>query len=165
MNNLEISDLIVRHPEMRIPFAGVYALDTLPIKPEERRPLAYIVNTAPSYTRGEHWICMYFPVNDFPEFFDSYAFSPHPEFVAFMGGHYRKSNTWLQGFLSTVCGQYCIFYIYMRYILGMNVNDILAFLHGKGRFRADEYVNRFIEAVFRTDLDVVNISFLMDQIE
>lgn len=164
MNNIEISALINHHPNMRIPFGGVYAVNTLPKTPEMRRPLIYIVNTAPSFTKGDHWTCIYFGVDDIPEFFDSYGFSPKLEFELFMGKPYRKNITQLQGFFSTVCGQYCMFYLYMRYICHMRMDDILGFLLQKGSKQADEYVNRFIEQAFRTDQDVVNTSFLIDRL-
>lgn len=158
MNNLQIEYLMRKHPIARNVFAGVYALDTLPLVPRKLRPAAYIVNTENSYLGGEHWIAIYMPITEPPEYFDSFGMNAHPIFERFMGNMYRKHYSYLQNPISTVCGQYCIAYIFMRYVCRKTMDDIITFFERESD--ADHFINSFVERVLGTDLDIYDINFL-----
>lgn len=161
MNNLEIDYMMQKHPLLRNVFAGVFAIDTLPAVPRKIRPAAYIVNTDKSYQSGEHWICVYFPISSSAEYFDSFGMEANLIFEQFMGGVYRKHETFLQNPLSTVCGQYCIAYIFMRYVCRKTMEDIILFFHRM--YDSDKIINTFVEQILGTDLEVYDISFLREQ--
>lgn len=82
----------------------------------------YIVNTAPSYRAGVHWVCFHIPVDrrEPVEFWDSLGQTPEhytPDFVSFLrrlGRPYLYYNERLQEKGSTLCGAYCLYYIVNR---------------------------------------------------
>lgn len=164
MNNHEINYILSRHPATRSVFAGVFAKDTLSQRPRTRTPAAYVVNTAAASSNGEHWICIYVPSSGPAEYFDSYALTASKEFVKFMGGFYRKNVIPLQNIFTTVCGQYCIYYICMRYVYHKSMDEILAQLSEERALDSDEYANKFVELFFGRDLDVQDIDFIIESL-
>lgn len=95
-------------------FGGVYAKDTY-IKTAKQEKL-YVVNTDPSWAPGEHW----FVVDHTQEpcvVFDSYGAQSPSSSSAFwqgtLGAAYFFDNA-LQGPTTNVCGDYCIFYVFLR---------------------------------------------------
>lgn len=163
MNNQELFSLMKAHPGTRSALIGVYAIDTLPSEPVEKRPAAYIVNTAKSTNSGDHWIAVLFPPNSLPEYFDSYGMKPKDTFVNFMRANFYYNNVSLQSALTTTCGQFCLYYIFMRTVFLCSMTEIIEFLNSKGT-SVDEYVNRFVEKIYQTDLDVQDQIFLRKQI-
>lgn len=162
MNNREIEFLLTRNPATRSVFAGVFARNTLPGKPRARKPYAYIVNTANAETSGEHWICIYHPVVGIPEYFDSYGMDAPKIFELFMSNRYKKSVVRLQHQLTTVCGQYCLYYICMRSVYHKSMDEILGILYGERKLNSDVYVNHFVEEFFLGDFDVQDLDFMIN---
>lgn len=163
MNNHEIASMMLLHPRTRLVFDGVYAADNLPRKPRDRKPCAYILNTAPSSSMGEHWVSAYFPPRGHPEYFDSFAMSVPDRFQRFLGNTFWKSNVPVQNVLTTACGQFCIFFICMRYIYQRSMETIITYLSEQDGWRADEFVNMFVERFFSVDLEVQDTDFIMEQ--
>jgi hypothetical protein len=91
-------------------------------------PQFYILNTAPSFSSGEHW-CVVFVFEDFCEFFDSYG-NP-PEFFGLdktIMQHCNKvisNSRRIQSFFSLVCGHHCLYYALMR-VRGFSLSEILS---------------------------------------
>jgi hypothetical protein len=136
----------------------------LPVRPRDRRPAAYIVNTDPHYLPGEHWVLCFFPIEGTQEYFDSYGQPPNPKTIRkFLGRGYRYNNKILQNLMSTVCGQYTIYYIFKR-LEGSTMQQILNSLHEMGPVKADEHVNKFVEETFGIDLNVYDEQFLFRQV-
>lgn len=107
-------------------FKGVYAYDKLPTS-IPAYPAAYIINTAPSNTPGEHWVCVYFESENRSEYFDSYGMYPFGEIYAFAKRNANKvfyNKKWLQSPDSVVCGAYCIYFLHFR-VRGYNILDII----------------------------------------
>lgn len=114
---------------------NVYAADCLPTS-KVTLPCSVIINLDSSKQKGSHWVCIHIDVQEKAEYFDSYGFPPtNPEFVSFM---LKNSKIWtyntcgLQDYFSSVCGNYCIVYLYfktrhytMRDFLGLFSNDRL----------------------------------------
>jgi hypothetical protein len=73
------------------------------------------VNTDDEHERGSHWVAFNF-VNGTYEFFDSYGQSPSE--YGFQGEllqwDMKYSKKVLQGFNSSVCGQYCLLFLLLR---------------------------------------------------
>ena len=161
MNADELSTLLKTHPETRNVFVGVAARDTLPKKPRRRRPCAYICNTAKAHPHlGEHWVCFYFKKKAPPEYFDSNGMSPQfASFQRFLGGYWKENRLMLQSPLSTVCGQYCMFYILMRN-KGYTMEEIQSWFSPYDLLKNDQNVNRTVNALFNTQQEVHDATFL-----
>ena len=165
MNSGEINYLLDSHLTIRRVFVGVYPSDLLPARARSEKPCAYIINLDPHHLPGSHWICCYFPkVGYLPEYFDSYGGSPNPDIERFLGdGPYRQSTVAVQNLFSTVCGQYCIYYIWMR-IHDHSMDSIINELRRKTPPVADLFVNAYIEQVLGQDFSVYDRQFLIRQI-
>ena len=101
-------------------------------------PKSFVVNTDPMELPGTRWIALYFDEQMKGEFFDSYEKHPihnNKDFSDFMN---RNAVEWehnkirLQSAVSTVCGQYCIYFLYpncrkrlISSIVNIFVNDKL----------------------------------------
>ena len=124
MNTKDILDFFVKHKVEN--FIGVFARDQLPSK--INWPSSLIVNTDKINERGEHWLAIYFTSNKECCFFDSYGRGPELFRLQYFVDHY--SNSWehnktrLQSLDSSVCGQYCIYFIMMK-CRGMQLDDII----------------------------------------
>lgn len=86
-------------------------------KPVEAIQGIYIINTAPSYTEGEHW-CALIMHDKFCEFFDSYG--EHPisyNLLTSLNPGCRKmifNKKKVQGPTAQTCGHHCIYYVRER---------------------------------------------------
>lgn len=101
-------------------WGGVFAADALP--PPSTRETCYIVNSAPSSSKGEHWLAIRL-LPDAIEFFDSYGQPPC---------HYTLLSMWLQDAMKqqprrrllyyrqriqgphAYCGAYCFYFLCER---------------------------------------------------
>jgi len=126
MNTAELRKYLGQLP---VTHSGVYASDQLPtyITPST----AIVVNTVPHTESGEHWVAIYLDLHsNVIEYFDSYGRAPYvPEFVQFLRRNsrykyiYNKYN--LQGYDTSVCGLYCLTFLYCRIHMDMSMNDFL----------------------------------------
>lgn len=120
-------------------FAGISCVD-LPL-PEFRKsdPWLVVLNTAPSYTKGEHWCATYFDRGTC-EFFDPYGRSPDAyHFTPLLFTRcetivYNKEK--VQGDLSTTCGLHCLFFCLKR-ARGYTPDEIMS-LYEDGRLRKND---------------------------
>ena len=110
MNNLQIDDILRNDDVGRVLYRGVYASDTLP----QCRSGAYVCNTAPSSHPGEHWVA-FFCTEHTVDYFDSYGRKPSTSVLSALKGKEITCNKLcLQSPFSSVCGQYCIYYLLQR---------------------------------------------------
>ena len=99
-------------------FGGVKAADEISTVNGNIPPF-FIFNTDPAHLPGTHWVAMYVN-NNVPEFFDSIGKPPsyyHKSFEYLLvnrGPAYRYNSQRLQGRDSEMCGQYCVYYVWMR---------------------------------------------------
>ena len=99
-------------------FSGVFALDE--IENIHTRPCLIIVNTDPSWKRGEHWIVIFFSSQKEVEIFDSLGskFSTFPPEIKNFIGRFAESVKYttkrVQPPNSSLCGLYCLYYAYYR---------------------------------------------------
>ena len=91
---------------------------------------AIVVNTEAHTERGEHWVAFYCSSDGYLiEYFDSYGRSPYqPDFQKFLrrNSHHCRhiyNRYRLQGYYTSVCGKYCLTYLYCRAALNMSLND------------------------------------------
>lgn len=96
---------------------GCYALDELP-REKLVKPALIISNTAPSSHSGKHWVGFYFTPGHKAEFFDSFGRPPNQkQFKQFLENNstsFVYNNKRIQGNFSSVCGNFCILFLYFR---------------------------------------------------
>ena len=118
---------------------GVFARDELPDFTREIRPWCLILNTDPKDQPGTHWLALYAPSAGNIELFDSFGFSPSMYSLDFLDP--LHSSLSIQSPSTSVCGHYCIVYIYLRshnYLL----DDIVHLLTDISN--RDEWVKHYI---------------------
>ena len=120
MNTLQILKVLEQDRYVKPLLSGVYAIDQLP-----RCTFgAYVVNTAPSKHPGKHWVAVYISAKGV-DYFDSYGGEPSPRLK-----RWWKNRSWtynpvpLQSPLTSVCGQYCIYYLLHR-ARGITLDEML----------------------------------------
>ena len=127
------------------------------------KPAGIIVNTDSQYEEGEHWLAIYIPIYGAIEYFDSLGLPIYiKEIQDFVGPVYKLNNKLVQYLLSSTCGQYCMFFLYMKSI-GKKFDNIMSVFTEDKRFN-DRMVNDTVESIFSTDLDIFNIPFMYKQI-
>ena len=91
---------------------GVFARDELPDVGGEIRPWCLILNTDPKDKPGTHWLVLYASSDGPLEFFDSYGLPPSYYSLNSLEPLYLLYS--FQSPSSSVCGHYCIVYVYLR---------------------------------------------------
>lgn len=125
MNTMELENLVKQDPVLKKIFLGVFPSDKLP--KSMTKPSALIINTDPSYKKGEHWVAVFFDAWNQVEYFDSYGLEPAvPEVIQFISKNvvkYSHNSVCLQSLTSSVCGMYCVFYLFYK-SRGYKLEDI-----------------------------------------
>ena len=171
MNSLQLYTLAQRCPHLKEVFIGVFPSDCIPnfrLLKTRRRAFALIVNLDKNGDPGSHWIALYLPkrCDGVAEYFDSYGHPPTlPSLLATLGNYksYIYNDVTLQSPFSTVCGQYCLFYLCHR-ARRVNPSNILKKFHNLNVATNDILVNKYIKRYFRTNLRLCDISFIGRQI-
>ena len=156
MNNIQLLSLIKTCPLTSSRFQGVYAIDTLPDTPIKNS--TYICNLDKSDNAGTHWISIYVPKNGPVEYFDSYGLiAPRSLEDTFLNPFYLFNERSLQQPLSTVCGQYALYFIWQR-LLRDSMDDVLHIFDECYQYYNDLLVNCIVEEHFDVDLDMFDVS-------
>ena len=116
MKSQELQSALTNNTATRNVVTGVYAANTVP-PVFSKLPAACIINTDPSSRPGEHWIALYQEVPDVIEFFDSFGKDPsyHKLDLEILSNkRIIKQDRKIQSDITTVCGQYCLFFIACR---------------------------------------------------
>ena len=130
----QLVNFVKNHPHLHKYFLGVYSRDYLPILAisQNAAPLGFIVNTDTGNLPGTHWIaCVLLPSGQ-GEVFDSFAQIPPSSLQLWMNKHCPRgwfyNTTCIQGPLTTLCGGYCLFYLYHRLVSNMSMQTIISIL-------------------------------------
>ena len=91
---------------------GVFAHDELIDLTSEIRPWCLILNTDHNDQHGTYWLALYAPSARSIELFDSFGYSPSIYSLDFLDPLHSSYS--LQSPSTSVCGHYCIVYIYLR---------------------------------------------------
>ena len=91
---------------------GVIARDELPDFICEIRPWCLILNTDSNDQPGIHWLALYAPLSNGIELFDLFGYFSSMYSLNFLD-HLHSSYS-IQSPRTSVCGHYCIVYIYLR---------------------------------------------------
>lgn len=110
---------------------------------------AVIVNTDEYGQKGSHWVAIFSPQNTNTIFyFDSYGLNPSYDFhiMALIKSFGKKrlfhSNVALQSLDSSVCGLYCIYFLY---IMSLNKHTYI------------QFINMFSKNVYLNDQNIRNV--------
>ena len=173
MDTTQIDYVLKQHPSIRTYYGGTYPSDALP-RDIGLDKQCFVVNVDPSSQPGSHWVAFYFEGGK-GEFFDSYGNEPSFYSKRFTTFLQRNSVSWIynrkrvQGTLSTVCGQYCIFYNLKRCqdykltrIVSAFGNDFnkLRFLISSARciVRSQTSCKKFIHLTF---IDLIDVNLVL----
>jgi len=159
MNSKEILDALQSHHVTQEIFVGVYAADQI-AETFGKIPSACIVNTDPSSKPGQHWVAIFQDQTDTVEFFDSYG--KQPDFFLFTNfprcSRIIKQNSVLQSNITSVCGQYCMFFLFKRCTGVLFPSIIKSFSFNK--MENDFHVQSFINHIFHLKTKTVDIDLL-----
>ena len=118
MNTFQLAQVLMKGPFTKGRFSGVYACDELTSIEINEYPKLFVFNTDPMELPGTHWIAIYFNEQMKGEFFDSYRkdlihYNKHfLDFVNRTAVEWEHNKIQLQRAFSTVCGQYCIYFLH-----------------------------------------------------
>ena len=163
MNTRQITQLMKNNARTKRSFVGVFPADYVPTHPRRSKPCSYIANTDRGDQPGQHWVCMFFPINGLPEFFDSYGFPPQEEFLKILGNNYKYSKGFYQFPISSTCGQFCIFYIHQR-CTGKSMEEIIALFTTSNLLENDVLINSTVEREFNVDLQIFDEPYIRSQL-
>lgn len=110
MNSKQLDHILRQDPFVGPLFCGVYPIDRLPPVHDG----AYVINTAPALHPGLHWLALIVKGQSI-EYFDSYGGKPSPKLR-----QWARNKSWvcnptpLQSPFTSVCGQYCVYYLLHR---------------------------------------------------
>jgi hypothetical protein len=164
MNNRQIGALLESHRTTSKSFIGVFASDTLPSNKNIPKPYSMVVNLDPFAKSGSHWVSIYAPKGELMEYFDSYGVEAKViKIKNYLERPYIFNMNFIQHPLSTVCGQYCIYYILMRN-RGWSMGKIIKSFNTKTKILNDGKVNHFVTEQFHVHLHVFDKTYLHKQI-
>ena len=152
-------------------FLGVFPIDLIPMS-AIKYPCSMVINTKPSDHKGEHWVAVVKTDENTGIYFDSYGMPPYnlPE----IGDVLEHCNEWTfndrQSAISTVCGEYVVFFIThmargytLEHVIHMLLNeddlyanDALVFGYVKEKYKHIEDANT-------ESLQIVDLPFIMNQ--
>ena len=107
----------------KVRWLGVFAHDELPELSREIRPWCLILNTDPKDQPGTHWLARNAPIAGGIELFDTFGLSPKIYSLDFLDSLQLSFS--LQSPCSSICGHYCIVYIYLRYNSLIDIVNLL----------------------------------------
>ena len=167
MDTVQLERALYAEPTCRDKFKGVYASDRLPQRIKDY-PCCYIANVDRSGQKGSHWCAFFFDQEENGQFFDSYGNPPEfytSRFNTFLN---RNCTKWdfntirVQSDFTTVCGQYCLYYILFK-CKGGSLNDMMN-LFGEDFYNNDVAVNDVVKRHFSLKTTVYDEEFVKNQI-
>ncbi len=123
---------------------GIFSRDTIPIP--HCYPSCLIANSDSSYEHGTHWLALFFESPYHTEFFDRYGLMPFVYGINYLPNKFN--NQCFQSERSTVCGQFCLYYLYYR-CRGLSLSDVQSNLNSCAPLLNDHKVNCFVHKYFQ----------------
>jgi len=113
MNTRQIDSILRSDPYAESVFRGVFARDKSPQK--VGWPAALVWNLDTSKSPGSHWVALYINPHGRGYYFDSYGLPPlYKKFENLLNRNclwWNFNRATLQAPFSTVCGQYCVYFL------------------------------------------------------
>lgn len=146
MNTIEIQKhLNTIHPTLQ---NNVYAANRMPL--HIKVPTYMISNLDTDSMPGSHWVAIHIDRNRFGQYFDSYGRPPtgyHRDFLN------RNSKQWdfnryrLQDDFTSVCGEYCLTYLYNKFY-GNTMMDFIK-LFSSNKIDNDIFLHKLFFTYFK----------------
>lgn len=95
---------------------NVFAANRIPRR--VNTPFSMISNLDPDTKPGSHWVTISINENGVGEYFDSYGRKPSGHHKMFLTRNTKRwfyNNIKLQSYLTSVCGEYCLVYLYFKH--------------------------------------------------
>ena len=151
MNSLQINNILKK--KLGRVFKGVYALDQIAsLKPSV--PAAYVINTKPIRSSGEHWLAVYIMSNRKAVYFDSFGLQPHhSQIIRFLKKHATKwtfSRKMIQNPFTVVCGEHCIVFL-CRFHRFEQIQFAVK-TYGNNMLKNDRQALKFVTTTYRLKL-------------
>lgn len=109
----------------------VYVCGSDELKNINTQNFVIICNTEPSWLPGLHWLALFKTKQQvYFDFFDSFGHNINyynndfQNFLEKHGGSYRTCNIQLQSNHTSLCGQYCLYFVFHR-LLGVSYSKIV----------------------------------------
>ena len=158
MNSQQLEQALARNAVTGESFRGVFAADR--IVPLDPLPGHCVINTDKSTENGSHWIAVYQEKPGVVETFDSFGRDFSSYHVNYFEKHrIVKQSHQLQANTSTVCGQYCLFFLLRRCSGEKYANIVHLFTENKTS--NDRMVTQYVNHFFSLDTPVQDTGFLM----
>ena len=117
MNTKDIYTALQKNSVTTRSFRGVFAADQLPAL-DQQFPSSYVANCSNASHGGSHWVAFFQEKPSVIEFFDSYGKPPefyNSHLANFIRGlKLIRQVQILQQPMSTVCGHYCLYFLFNR---------------------------------------------------
>lgn len=126
---------------------NVFAANRIPLNVS--RPFFAVVNLDPDSKPGSHWVAISIDSNGLGEYFDSYgrnASSYHKSFLARNCHNWYYNSKILQNYFTTVCGEYCLVYLYFKF-KGLSMKTFLNLFTEETMFN-DLLVREMFNSIF-----------------
>jgi hypothetical protein len=141
-----------RHAQQDI-FRGTFALNQVPLVYTLNPPYGLVVNTEPSTQDGDHWIALFQSEEGQPvDILDTRGYSRHHHYISHLVdsldiSEYRMNRSPLQSVCSSVCGEYCVLFLYCR-ICGWSFDSFLSLFSETDLYANDCFVHDFVHQHF-----------------
>jgi hypothetical protein len=103
-----------------------------------------VINLDPVYESGTHWIALFAKNMEQLYYFDSYALPPNKIIGKYLENYKKvtRNKKSYQSVFSSVCGQYCIYFIYML-SLNLSFDELIKLLDNS--INSDLFVKSFVQ--------------------
>jgi hypothetical protein len=142
-------------------FRGTFAINQVPWVYTLNAPFGLVVNTEPSSQAGDHWIALFQSEKTQPvEILDTRGYSYSKELLSarenyihhlldvLMIDDYQINRLPLQSPCSSLCGEYCILFLYCRMMLGLSFESYLSLFSETDLYENDRFVLHFVHQHF-----------------
>lgn len=166
METKEIYASLKTNKSTRNCFLSVFPIDLLPDREtilQKTEDTYLVINLDPSYKSGSHWVTICLNMDGCNEYFDSYGKKPPEIITNYLKASYILQKKQLQGNTSTVCGQWCIYYIWQK-CNGATLKEISDSFKTSQKEKNDRHVNNSFNQNFTGPCtEVFDLDFLVPQ--
>ena len=126
------------------------------------------MNTDPSGEPGSHWVAVHIDGENHGDYFDSYGRQPQTSSLVSLLK--KTCSCWayneqqVQSAFSSVCGQYCVYFLLQRTLYNTPMTEIVAKFSKEDYEENDEVVTEWVNENFELNTETYNVDFFVKQI-